>query len=172
MRNKVDSCPAAEDLQRFLTSELSESELERIAAHLDACEACRQRVDASPELAAWGDDVRWATIQREKTPVDVSVPLARLNELLTDYEILAEIGRGGMGIVYQARQLKLKRLVALKVLPALLGLVRPDAMARFRREAELAAQLPEAGAGKRPQWFREAIEEKVARDKPGPLEGR
>ena len=87
MSKELQSCPAAEDLQRFLTSELSESELERIAAHLDGCEACRQRIDASPELAAWGDDVRWATIQREKTPVGRGVDVYALGATL--YELLA-----------------------------------------------------------------------------------
>ena len=56
------------------------------------------------------------------------------------YEILMPIGAGGMGEVYKAKDTKLKREVALKVLPAPF-LRDPERMARFQREAEVLASL-------------------------------
>jgi len=56
------------------------------------------------------------------------------------YEILEELGRGGMGIVYKARQLSLQRLVAIKVIP-LSGAGEAQVIARFHQEGLLAARL-------------------------------
>jgi serine/threonine-protein kinase len=56
------------------------------------------------------------------------------------YEIVSLLGAGGMGEVYRARDTKLKRDVALKVLPDLLS-SDPERLARFQREAELLATL-------------------------------
>ncbi len=60
-----------------------------------------------------------------------------------DFEIVREIGRGGMGIVYEAIQLSLGRHVALKTLPFAAGF-DPKYLQRFRQEAQAAAQLHHA----------------------------
>ena len=59
---------------------------------------------------------------------------------LGDFELLGELGRGGMGVVYRARQISLNRPVALKILSDGLGLTSL-AVQRFRREAEAAGRL-------------------------------
>lgn len=57
-----------------------------------------------------------------------------------DFEIVREVGRGGMGVVYEARQISLNRRVALKMLP-FASLLDSKQIARFRNEAQAAAQL-------------------------------
>ena len=59
---------------------------------------------------------------------------------LGHYEILSAIGAGGMGEIYRARDLKLNRDVAIKVLPASLA-QDPDRRARFERKAKAVAAL-------------------------------
>ncbi|MDP2390740.1 MAG: serine/threonine-protein kinase, partial [Acidobacteriota bacterium] len=59
---------------------------------------------------------------------------------LGPYEVLGSIGEGGMGEVYRATDTRLKRQVALKVLPVAVT-ADPDRLARFQREAEVLASL-------------------------------
>ena len=59
---------------------------------------------------------------------------------LGPYEILSIVGAGGMGEVYRARDAKLHRDVAIKVLPPAVG-ADPERIARFEREAQLLAAL-------------------------------
>src|SRR5204862_2096245 len=63
-----------------------------------------------------------------------------LGARLGPYEILSAIGAGGMGQVYRARDMKLNRDVALKVLPDSFA-TDPDRLARFTREAQTLASL-------------------------------
>ena len=66
------------------------------------------------------------------------------SELEAQYQILDEIGRGGMGVVYRARQFGLNRLVALKMMRTI-DCHNPELQARFRAEAEVVASLHHPG---------------------------
>jgi serine/threonine protein kinase/WD40 repeat protein len=111
--------------------------------------ALREYVDLHPDLA---DDIRElfpALVQIEQADEDrdgrpsgaadsdgARPPLSQVG----DYRILREVGRGGMGVVYEAEQVSLARHVALKLLPKA-GLNEAQMLVRFQREARAAAKL-------------------------------
>jgi serine/threonine protein kinase/WD40 repeat protein len=101
--------------------------------------------DRYPDLA---DDIRSlfpAMLELERARADAGPELAVLTEArrttsLGDFRLLREVGRGGMGVVYEAEQISLGRRVALKLLPATV-FRDPVKRRRFEREARAAAKL-------------------------------
>src|SRR6187455_2186677 len=63
-----------------------------------------------------------------------------INETIGPFRVVEKIGAGGMGEVYRATDVRLKRQVAIKILPSALA-ADPDRLARFQREAEVVASL-------------------------------
>ncbi len=107
----------------------------------------QEYVDRFPDMA---DEIREmfpalvevVRAEQDARPQVAAAALAAMPQLaqVGDYRILREIGRGGMGVVYEAEQVSLGRRVALKVLPDRV-VSDPKALERFRREAKAAARL-------------------------------
>src|SRR5262249_54171797 len=110
-----------------------------LAGELSSFLADRARFDeaAAPLKAAVPPPAEMPTQAHGEVVVDPALGMVRY---LGDYELLEEIARGGMGVVYKARQVSLQRVVALKMILA--GQFASSAdVQRFRQEAEAAATL-------------------------------
>ena len=108
---------------------------ELLAAHPALAEPLKSYLDRLDELhdAAVG-------FARSDCPAEEVAAPADEEKRLGDFRIGREIGRGGMGVVYEAQQISLGRRVALKVLP-FAAVLDSRQIARFKHEAQAAAQL-------------------------------
>jgi hypothetical protein len=107
-------------------------------AHIAAdLAACIQGLSFVQSAAAQIHHADQNAAPRNLDPIGVDLAAA---QPLGDFKLVREIGRGGMGVVYEAVQLSLGRRVALKVL-SMAGALDPRHLKRFRNEAQAAAQL-------------------------------
>jgi WD40 repeat protein/tRNA A-37 threonylcarbamoyl transferase component Bud32 len=104
------------------------------AAAEDATGTCPVCGAPSREEASRRTDTAAGQLSTVTLPPGASLPT------FAGYEILGELGRGGMGVVYKARQVGTQRLIALKVIRKE-RLTHPEAVRRFRRESQAAARL-------------------------------
>lgn len=138
------NCARVDDLLlEYVEDALDDADRRAVDTHLSRCAACQRRLGETRELVGDLAQARQASLAgsscaTEKSEVMVASwpPGTRLG----DFEIIAELGRGGMGTVYRARQLSLNRTVALKVLSAAMAQT-PGLIKRFVTEAHAAAKL-------------------------------
>ncbi|OWK43178.1 protein kinase domain-containing protein [Fimbriiglobus ruber] len=147
----MTECPTPDQLGRMIEGLLSPVEQTAVEDHVNHCPACQEaleRLTSSPLSArlpavdAYADT--FIARVRAMTP---SADLGRKPDAgpaplpdVPGYEVQAEVGRGGMGVVYRARHRRLNRLVALKMLTDY-GMTDPAVRLRFLIEAEAVAQL-------------------------------
>jgi serine/threonine protein kinase/WD40 repeat protein len=142
--------PTADSLAAFALGKLSDAEASAVAAHLESCPDCRRAAASAPgdSFIARVRDARpsqspLSGTRLPRAAAHAPAPPPNLPPELAQhprYRILRELGKGGMGVVYQARQDMMNRQVVIKVINQAL-LDHPDALERFRREVQAAASL-------------------------------
>ncbi len=142
--NSQSTLTLSSDLQRRL-AEILDEYLKAVEGNqaYDIEEVIAQNPDLAESLREYLTSLQW--LQDGMGDLQSSAPAADLPagtppRELGDYRLIREVGRGGMGVVYEADQLSLNRRVALKVLP-FAAVLDQKQIIRFQNEARAAAQL-------------------------------
>jgi serine/threonine-protein kinase len=172
------ACPARDELVAFQHGRLSTPDLERLAGHLSECDSCAAalaELSESGPLFGLGDspaallvdEPAYRMLEERVRRIDVegAGPLTGSVEATApgygrtgaeqpldkfgNYDLLEQVGEGGMGVVYRARQRPLNRPVALKMLPP--G-ASTEAKARFLVEGQAVARLEHPGVVRIHEW--------------------
>ena len=157
----MNPCLTLDEFKRHASGAMDDDARTRFEQHLTECQTCKTAyqaflADVRETLEPSGDEVTHtaraqpssgageATSQASGPADPSSAPRAERREYfptIKGYKIKQIIGRGGMGVVYEAIQEKLNRPVAMKVLPAVATSAHPELVTRFQREAAAAAKL-------------------------------
>lgn len=140
----MNACPDDATLRRFLHAGPDESLDGSLALHVKDCPACQLRASrwlAGGPRAGGATSVQAGSTQSTPPVSGTSETALRQGApAIPGFEVVDELGRGGMGVVYRARQVALNRIVALKVVQA--GqFASPEQRQRFRTEVEATARV-------------------------------
>jgi len=130
-------------IEAMFQSAIALSLPERSAFLAHACQdddTLRREVEALLAADQKADDITLAMPAQVAAEMFAAPPPLQTGQALDHYTILSQLGAGGMGIVYLAEDTRLKRKVALKVLPAQFT-QQPDRVRRFIQEAQAASAL-------------------------------
>jgi tetratricopeptide (TPR) repeat protein/predicted Ser/Thr protein kinase len=130
-------CPDYDELELFATGDLDEEANTRIQAHLASCPPCERRLgDVSSNIGVL-PSIRAVVEGGARGAAGVR------RTRLGSYEITGELGRGGMGVVYEALQRNPRRFVALKVLDV--RRASSETLRRFEYESQILGHLRHPG---------------------------
>ncbi|MGE0479208.1 MAG: tetratricopeptide repeat protein [Phycisphaerae bacterium] len=133
------SCPEVDVLEQFVRGEIAGGVHASLSEHVASCPACRESAAEMKEnlrVAAALRGARTAAATDEPS----AAAAAPAPPVLDNFEVLREIGRGGMGVVYEAEQRRPPRRVALKLIHAS-GAGHAQVERLFQREARALARL-------------------------------
>jgi len=140
-------CPAVDELERLVAGAVPPGDADRIEAHLRACPDCAQvraGIAAEPLPVNAPDPPLSRSMQehveRLAAHAPASEPEPEPEPSIEGYDRFELIGRGGMGIVWRAREVRLDRAVAIKVLSRVAAM-SPKARGRAEHEARVLARI-------------------------------